>query len=94
MAVIPGDIEGVAAYGLYFLRARRLLVHRQKSVGGFGRLAGTAIVIVALFGAGGAGTGVAQPLKAVMRVVAVVPVDVHAGSGGDVDFDGFGVDGH
>ncbi len=50
------------------------------------------MVVVALFRAGGAGAGVAQPLEAKVRVMAVVPLDVHAGTGGDVDFDGLGVD--
>ncbi len=55
-------------------------------------LAGIAMVIVALFRAGGAGAGVAQPLEGKVGAMAVVPLDVHSGTGGDVYFDRFGID--
>src|SRR6266853_2080420 len=50
-------------------------------------------MVVAFLGAGGARTGVAQPLKAIVGAVPVVPLDVHAGTGSDIDLDRFGVDG-
>jgi len=92
MTVIPGDIERIAAHRLHFFGFGWLLVHGQEAGGLFGWLAGIAVMRVALFGAGGAGTGVAQPLEAEVGAMAVVPLDVHARTGGDVNFDGLGVD--
>ena len=92
MAVIPRDIECVPAHGLHFLGLGRLLIHGQQGSGLFCGLARAAMVIVALFRAGGAGTGVAQPLETKMRAMAVVPLNVHSCSGGDVHFDGLGID--
>jgi hypothetical protein len=92
MTVIPGDIERVAAHRLHFFWLGWLLVHGQEAGGLFGRLTGIAVMRVALFGAGGAGAGVAQPLEAEMGAMAVVPHDVHSSTGGDVDSDRLGVD--
>jgi len=50
------------------------------------------MVIVALFRAGGAGTSVPKPLKAKVRVMAIVPLDIHSGTGSDVHFDRLGID--
>jgi len=91
MAVIPGNIEGIFPHRLHFFGPGRLFVHGQQRGGLFGGLAWIAMVGVALFRAGGAGACVAQPLEGEVRVVAVVPLDVHSCAGGDVDFDGFGV---
>src|SRR6476620_10259936 len=49
------------------------------------------MVIVAFFRAGGARTCVTQPLEAKMGLMAVVPLDVHSSTGGNVDFDRLGV---
>jgi len=49
-------------------------------------------MIVALFRAGGARAGVAQPLETKVGAMAVVPLDVHSGTGSDVHFDGLGID--
>ena len=92
MAVIPGDIQRIASHGLHFLGLGWLLVHWQQAGDLFGGLAGAAVVIVSLFRAGGAGTCVAQPLKAKVRVMAVVPLNVHSRTGGDVHFDRLGID--
>src|SRR6185437_933914 len=57
VAVIPGNAHGVAAYGLHFFRTGRVLIHRQQSVRGLGRLSGLAMIVVSFFVAGGARTG-------------------------------------
>jgi hypothetical protein len=46
-------------------------------------------VAIPLFGARGAGAGIAQPLKAVMSTVIVLPDNVYPGAGGLVHFHGF-----
>ena len=64
----------------------------SRAGGLLGGLTGIAMVIVALFRAGGARACVAQPLKAKVRLMAVVPLNVHSGTGGDVYFDRLGID--
>jgi hypothetical protein len=92
VSVIPGYIQCVSSHRLHFFGLGWLLVHWQQAGDLFGGLARTAVVIVTLFRAGGAGTGVAQPLKAKMRAMAVVPLNVHSCTGGDVHFDRLGID--
>lgn len=92
VAVIPRDIQRIPAHRFNFFGLGRLLIHRQQAGGLFGGLSRIAMVIVALFRAGGAGACVTQPLEGKVRAMAVVPLDVHSGTGGDVDFDGFGID--
>jgi hypothetical protein len=92
VTVIPGDIECISAYRLDLLGLGRFLVHGQQAGCLLGRFTGTAMVIVALFRAGGAGACVAQPLEAEVRVMAVVPLDVHSGTCSDIDFDRLGID--
>ena len=94
MTIIPGDVDRILADRFYFLWPRWLFIHWQQSIRSFGCLAGLAMMTVALFGAGGAGAGVAEPLKVVVSVVAVIPVDVHSGAGGYIDLYGFGVGRH
>jgi len=91
VAVIPGDVQGVSAHRLYFLGLGRFFIHGQQAGGLLGGLTGIAMVIVALFRAGGAGTRVAQPLETKVRPMAVVPLDIHSRTRGDVDFDGLGI---
>ena len=92
MAIIPCDIQSIPAHRLHFFGLGRLLIHRQQSSSLLRGLAWIAMMIVALFRAGGARTGVAQPLKAKVRVMAIVPLNVHASAGGDVHFDRLGID--
>ncbi len=91
VAVIPGDVQRVAAHRLHFFGLGRFLIHGQQAGGLLRGLAGIAMVIVALFRAGGTGACVAKPLEAKMGVMAVVPLDIHSSTGGDVDFDRLGV---
>ena len=92
VAVIPGNVQRIFTHRLHFLGPGWLFVHRQQRGRLLGGLAGIAMVRVALFSAGGAGACVTQPLEGEVGAMAVVPLDVHPGAGGDVDFDGFGVD--
>lgn len=95
MAIIPSDVQRIPAHRLNFLGLGRFFIHGQQAGGLLGRLAGAAMVIVPFFCAGGAGAGVAQPLKAKVCAMAVVPLDVHTRTGGDVHFDRLGInDGH
>lgn len=91
VAVIPGNVQSVFPHRLHLFGFGRLFVHRQQRGGLFGGLARAAMVGVALFSAGGAGACVAQPLEGEVGAMAVVPLDVHSRAGGDVDFDGLGV---
>lgn len=91
MAVIPCDIERVPAHRLHFFGLGGFLIHGQQSSSLLCGLAGVAMMIVALFRAGGARAGVAQPLKAKVRAMAVVPLNIHARTGGDVHFDRLGI---
>jgi len=91
VAVIPGNVQRIFTHRLHFLGPGRLLVHWQQAGGLLRGLARIAMVRVALFSAGSAGTGVPQPLEGEVGAMAVVPLNVHSGAGGDVDFDGFGV---
>jgi hypothetical protein len=56
-------------------------------------LAGLAAGLFTFVVAEGAGAGIAQVDKRVVRAVAVGPLDVYTGSGGQVYFYGFGVSG-
>jgi len=90
VAVFPMELDGVAADGLGAGGAGWGLVHLQQ-LRGFGLgLAGLAALNLALFDAGGAGAGVAQPGEVPMAAVAVFPVDFHAGALGleDANFAG------
>ena len=92
MTIIPRDVQSVSTYRLHFLGFGRFLIQGQQAGGLFGGLARIATMGVALLGAGGAGAGVAQPLETEMSAMAVVPFNVHARTGGDVDFDGLRID--
>src|SRR5262249_11775435 len=87
VAVVPGEAQRIAAHRLGFCGLDGLLIHRQQRGGGFSRFSGLALVTGTVLNAGGTRAGIAQPLEAVMRTVAVVPLDVNAGSSGDIYFD-------
>src|SRR5260370_12728721 len=92
VAVIPADVERIAAHRFDLFWLGRLFIHRQQGGRRFGRLPRLAMMAVAVFRTGRARAGIAQPLEGVVRAMAVVPLDVDTGSGGDVDLDRFGVD--
>lgn len=91
VAVIPGNAHGITAYWLYFFWTRGFLIHRQQGAGSLWRLSRFAMIVVALFVAGSARAGIAQPLKVVVRLMAVVPLNINARASGDVHLDGFGI---
>src|ERR1035437_6906365 len=89
MAVVPREANGVFANRLNFRRPRRRLEHGQLPGDGLERIAGLAAILGALFLAQRARAGIAQEGKAVNAAMPVLPLDVHAGAGGDVDFNRF-----
>ena len=89
MAVVPVKADGVFADGIGGEWAGGLAEHGQRAGFGDGRLADCASSFGALVVAQGAGTGVAQELKAVVAVVSVLPLDIDAAAGGDVNFHRF-----
>jgi len=89
--VVPVELNGVFADGFGGNGLGSGFEHGQRARCGFGRLAGLASGFVALFVAHGARTGVAEVDEGVVGGVAVVPVDVDAGAGGQVDLYGLGV---
>lgn len=92
VTVIPRNVQCIFTHRLHFFGLGRFFIHGQQAGGLLRRLAGIAMMIVALFRAGGAGAGVAQPLEGEVGAMAVVPLDVHSCTGSDVDFDGLGID--
>src|ERR1039458_10116264 len=89
MAVVPRETNGVFANRLNFRRPRRGLEHGQLPGDGLKRVAGLAAVLGALFLAQRTRAGIAQKGKAVNAAMPVLPLDVHTGAGGDVDFNRF-----
>src|SRR6266849_5549461 len=89
MSVIPADIQCISANRSHFIWPHRLLIHRQDRGHLLHRLSRLPIVTVPFFCAGGAGAGIAQPLKAVMGAVVVLPHNIYPGAGGFVHFYGF-----
>src|SRR5258708_18215075 len=66
VAVIPTEVERVAAHRLDLFGLDRLLIHGQQRRRCFRRLARLAMVVVAVFGAGGTRTCITQPLESVV----------------------------
>src|SRR5512147_639055 len=80
VAVAPVEADGVAAHALGGGSLGRRSKHGQGAGCWLGTLAGFAVLLDALVVAQGAGTGIAQVLKRVRTLVAVHPLDVHAGA--------------
>src|ERR1035437_1601479 len=78
VAVVPFELQCVLADGRHFDRTGRLLIHRQQGLGFRLWLARCAAGLLALFMAGGAGAGVAQPTESPRALVAGAPVNLHA----------------
>src|SRR6185437_3955712 len=91
VAIIPLKADGVFAHGLGLQRLGRSFEHGQRPGGWFGRLHGLSAALAPLFVAQRARAGVAQPFKAVAGVVAVLPLDVHARSRGQIHRDRLGI---
>ncbi len=93
MIIVPGEPNGVFADGLRGNGLGRGFKHGQHAGSEFGRLAGLATGFVAFFVAHGTGAGVAEIDEAVVRNVAVLPIDVDAGASGEVHFNRLGIRG-
>src|ERR1039458_7761538 len=89
MAVVPRETNGVFANRLNFRRPRRRLEHGQLPGDGLERIAGLAAILGAFFLAQRARAGITQEREAVTAAMPILPLDVHAGAGGDVDFTRF-----
>src|SRR5580698_4052537 len=83
------EADGVLADRLDFGWTRRRLKHGQSSRNRLKRIPGLAAVLLTLFVAQGTGAGIAQKRETKRAPVPVFPLDFHAGTGGEVDFDGF-----
>jgi len=89
VAIVPGEANSILADRLDLSGPRRRLEHRQRSRDRLDGIARVTAILLALFVAQGARTGVTQKRKAIDALVAVLPLDLHTGTGGDVYFDGF-----
>ena len=92
MAVVPVEVDGVVTDRGDLGGAELRLKDGQRGGNRRRRLVGLAMALFALFGALGAGTGIAQVGKAVGALVAVFPDDFHGGAAGFMDLDGGGLD--
>ena len=93
VSVAPCEADGVGADGGDGGGSRGRLVHGEQVVGFGAGFAGLAACCVALFVAGGAGAGVAEPGEGPGAAVPVFPFDFHACAFGFVDADFGGLDG-
>lgn len=91
MAVIPLEIDGIFADGMGGIGLYRWLVHRQQGCGFGRRFTRLAILVLALLFAGGTRAGITQPLERIMRLMTVLPFNVHTRTGRDIDLDGPGI---
>src|SRR5271170_7880380 len=91
VAVVPREADGILAHRLNFRGPRGSLEHRQRPGDRLQGIARLTAILLALFVAQSAGAGIPQERKAIDAVMAVLPLDVHAGAGSDIDFDGFGI---
>jgi hypothetical protein len=89
--VVPVEFDGVFADGFRRERLGGGLEHRERSGGKFRGFAGTEAGLGALVFAQGAGASVAQVDKVVVGRVAVFPLDIHAGPGGEIHLHGLGI---
>src|SRR5271157_4481728 len=89
MAIVPREANGVLAHRLDLRRPCGGLEHGQLAGDRLYVIARLAAIFLSFFLAERARTGIAQEWKAIDAAVAVFPLDVHAGTGGDIDFDGF-----
>src|SRR6266852_9241630 len=80
--IVPFEADGIFTHTFGGNRLGCWLKQGQRTGGEFGRLAGLASRLVALFVAHGARAGVAEVDKIVVGNVAVGPFDVHACAGG------------
>ena len=96
MAVVPVELDRILADGFGGDWPGSGLEHWERAGGEAGRISGMAVSFGALLVTHRAGAGVAQVGEAIAGAVAVLPLDVHAGAGGQIDLDGLGVgrDGH
>src|SRR5271157_2604171 len=88
VAVVPREADGVLAHRLDLRGPRGGLKHRQRSGDRLQGIARLAAILLSLFVAERTWTGIAQKRKAIDAAMAIFPLDVHAGTGSDIDFDG------
>jgi hypothetical protein len=93
VAIVPGELDGVLTDTLGGDGLGGGLEHRQRSRRGLWRLARPASCLGALILTHGAGACLAKINEAVMRDVAVAPLDVNAGSGREINLYRLGIDG-
>ncbi len=89
VAVVPGKADGIPAHWLDLGWARCRLEDRQLAGNRPDWIAGLPAFLLSLLNTQSAGAGIAQEREAVHAAMAVLPLDFHAGAGGEVHFDGF-----
>src|ERR1700759_4879373 len=80
VTVLPVELEGITADRVGAGWARRRFIELQKLLRLRLGVAGLAALLFALFDAGGAGAGIAQPGEGPVAAVTVFPVDLHPGA--------------
>ena len=93
MAVVPTELDRIFANAACRDGLRRSLEHRQRAGLRLFGFAGLPVRLYAILVAKRTRTRIPQVSKRIMALVAVLPFDVHALAGGQVDFDGFRVRG-
>jgi hypothetical protein len=89
VAIVPREADGILADRLNLGGPCRRLEHGQRSRDRLDGIARVTAVLLALFVTQGARAGITQKRKAVNGAMAVLPLDLYARTGGDVNFDGF-----
>jgi len=87
VTVVPYEANGVFPDRLNLGRLCQRLEHRQRTNDRLQRIAWLAAILLALLIAQRAGAGITQEYKRIAAAVTVLPLDVHTGTGGLVDFD-------
>jgi len=93
VTIIPDEANAVFAHGLGLGRPGCGFEDRQCSGYWLDGIAGLTAILPAFFIAQSARACVAQKRKAVEAVVSVLPHNIYAGAGADVDLHGFGIGG-
>jgi hypothetical protein len=91
--VVPGESNRVFADAFGGKRLGGGFEHGQHAGLKFGRLAGFAARLLAFFVAHRAGAGVPKEYKAIVRHMAVFPIDIDTGTGGQIHFHRLGIRG-
>jgi hypothetical protein len=90
VVIVPDEFNGIPAHGFYLVRLGRGLEHGQRPRRQLRRISRLAASFTTFFIAQSAGAGIPQKAETVGGDMPVLPLDFHAGAGGDVHLDRLG----